>query len=176
MKKSAKITLSAIFSALAAVFMLISYFPYLTYAVPAVSGLFIMAILIETGFGYAFGGYVVSSVLIFLLAEKESAVLYICLFGFYPIVKALLEKINKPVFEWVLKIIIFNVCAVVSYYIVSFVLGISFDDLNTLFKYGIYIFWALCNIAFVLYDIAISRISAFYIGKFHFRIQKIFKK
>ena len=39
MKNTSKITFSAIMSALAVVIMLISYFPYLTYAIPAIAGL-----------------------------------------------------------------------------------------------------------------------------------------
>ena len=47
MKNSKKITFSAIMAALATVIMLVSYFPYLTYAVPAIAGLCIMVVVIE---------------------------------------------------------------------------------------------------------------------------------
>ena len=48
--------------------MLLSYFPYLTYAVPAVAGLFIMAAVIEAGYKWALGAYAAASVLVFLFA------------------------------------------------------------------------------------------------------------
>ncbi len=176
MKKSYKITFSAVFAALSSVFMLIGYFPYLTYAVPAVAGLFVMVVFIEIGTPYALGTFAVSSLLNFLLAEKETAVLFFCLFGFYPILKAYIERLKKPFAEWVIKIAVFNVCAVLSYLAVTFVLGIGFEELNSIFKYGVYVFWLACNVVFVLYDIAISRVAAFYVIRLHQRISGVFKK
>ena len=91
-------------SALAVVFMLLSYFPYLTYAIPAVAGLFIMATVIEINLKWAFLSYLTSAVLVFLFAEFESRLLYIFFLGYYPILKAIIEKIKKPVIEWILKV------------------------------------------------------------------------
>ena len=68
MKKNSKLTLSAMMAALASVFMLLSYFPYLTYAIPALAGLFIMVIVIEIDCKWAIGGYIASAFLVFLLA------------------------------------------------------------------------------------------------------------
>ena len=84
------------------VFMLLSYFPYFTYAVPAITGLLTMMLVIEINVKWAFVAYIAASVLIFIFAEPESKLMYICLFGYYPIVKSLIERINKPVIEWVL--------------------------------------------------------------------------
>ena len=103
MKKTSKITFSAIMSAFAVVIMLISYFPYLTYAVPAVAGLAIMIVVIEINCKWAILSYISAAVLSFLFAESESKLLFIGFFGFYSIVKCIIEKINKPVIEWVIK-------------------------------------------------------------------------
>lgn len=163
-------------AALSCVLMLVSYFPYLTYAVPAVAGLCVMAVLIEAGALYAFLCYVSASVLSFLIAEKEAAFMFICLFGFYPIVKAFIERIRKSVPEWIIKILLFNACAVVSYYAVTLILGVPAEEFAFIGKYGIYIFLALCNVAFVLYDIALSKTAVFYMQKIHGIVKKIFKK
>ncbi len=176
MKKSAKITMSASIAALSVVAMLLSYFPYFTYAVPAFSGLFIMVALIETGAAYALGAYVVSALLALLICEKESAVLYLCLFGFYPVLKAVLEKMRKPVLEWIIKMLALNASIFVSYLIASFAFGISYSDLGELMRYGAIVFVALCNIVFVLYDIAVSRVAMFYMARLHPQINKIFQK
>ena len=82
MKNTGKITLCAIMSALAVVIMLVSYFPYLTYAIPAVAGLCVMVVLIETDYKWAFFCYVTSAVLVFLFAELESKFMYVFFFGF----------------------------------------------------------------------------------------------
>ena len=82
--------------------MLLSYFPYLTYAIPAVAGLFIMAVVIELDVKWAFLSYTSSAVLVFLFAEMESKLMYVFFLGYYPIVKALLERMRKPLIEWII--------------------------------------------------------------------------
>ena len=66
MKNTKKITLCGIFVALSVAIMLVSYFPYLTYSVPAVAGLCIMVIVIEYNWKWAFLGYLASAFLVFL--------------------------------------------------------------------------------------------------------------
>ena len=71
MKKTAKITLCAMMVALVSVFMLTSYFPYLTYSIPAVAGIFIMIAVIETDKKWAFLSYFASSVIVFFLKINQ---------------------------------------------------------------------------------------------------------
>lgn len=163
MKKTKKITFCAMMSALACVFMLTSYFPYLTYAIPAISGLFIMVNVIEFGYKWGFISYFASAFPVFLLAETESKLMYVCFFGFYPIIKAITEKMNKPIFEWIIKFAVFNGGVLAVYLLLSGVFGISLEDFGVLGKYGAYILLALGNAVFVLYDIAVSRMAMFYL-------------
>ncbi len=175
MKRTSKITLCAVCSALSVVFMLLGYFPYLTYAVPAVAGLFVMIPLIEVGTSYAFASYAVSSAIVFLVAEPETKVLYILLLGYYPIVKALIERLRKAPLEWVLKLILFNVTVAATYFALKFLTNIDVEDFGPLGKYGAYVFVVLCNIAFVMYDIAVSRISVLYFSRIRGKIGFFFK-
>ena len=164
MKKTKKITFCAMMAALACVFMLTSYFPYLTYAIPALSGLFIMVNVIEYGYKWGFISYLASAFPVFLLAETESKLMYVCFFGFYPIIKALTEKMRKPILEWVIKFAVFN-CAVLAVYLLfSKVFMIEMEDFGPLGRYGAYILLAFGNIVFVLYDIAVSRMAMFYLS------------
>ncbi len=175
MKKNVKITLCGIASALSVAFMLLSYFPYFTYAVPAVAGLITVMLVIETDVRWAFASYIVSSVLIFLLAEPESKLMYICLFGYYPIVKSLIERINKNVLEWVLKLLVFNVAVIAVYFLFASAFSISLEEFGALGKYGVFIFLWFGNLVFLLYDYTISRLAGTYIYKLHPKIKKIFK-
>lgn len=175
MKKNIKITLSAMIVALSVIFMLLSFFPHLTYAIPAVTGLFMMVLVIEIGCKWAVLAYASASFLIFLLAEPESKLLYICLFGYYPILKSVIEKINKPIFEWVLKLFTFNISVILVYFILSKLFNISLEDFKALGKYGAYIFLIAGNAVFVLYDIAVSRMAAMYYNLLHPRIMKFLK-
>ena len=175
MNATKKVTLSAVMAALAAVIMLVSYFPYLTYAVPAVAGLCIMVIVMEINCKWAVLTYFTAAFLAFLFAEAESKLMFIGFFGFYPIVKCLVEKINKPIIEWLIKVIIFNICVVSVYLLFSKIFMLSFEDMGTLAKYGEIILLVMANVVFVVYDIAVSRISWFYFEKFHAKISRIFK-
>ena len=175
MKNTKKITFCAIMSALAAVVMLVSYFPYFTYAVPAVAGLCIMVVVIEIGCKWAFLSYFSSAFLAFLFAETESKLIYIALFGFYPILKCLIEKIGKPFAEWIIKFLLFNTCVVTMYFVFSELLMLSFEDMGSLAEYGAIILLILGNIVFVIYDIAVSKLACVYLGRFHAKIQKFLK-
>ena len=157
------------------VFMLLSYFPYFTYAVPAITGLLTMMLVIEINVKWAFAAYISASLLVFIFAEPESKLMYICLFGYYPIVKALIERINKPVIEWILKLAVFNVAAIMIYAVFAGMFGVSIDDFSTLGKYGAYIFLGFGNAVFVLYDITVSRISGTYIYRIHPKVKKLLK-
>ncbi len=176
MKQTSKITLCGISAALASVFMLLGYFPYFTYAVPAISGLFMMLPLVEINKKYAFSTYIVSSLIVLISAEPETKVLYILLFGYYPILKAVIEKINRVYIEWLIKISVFNASAAVSYLLLKLLTDIDVDNFGPLGKYGAVIFLILCNIAFVLYDIAISRVSLVFFYRIHPLISKVFRK
>lgn len=162
-------------SALAVVFMLLSYFPYLTYAIPAVAGLFIMITVIEINLKWAFLSYLSSAVLVFLFAEPESRLLYIFFLGYYPILKAIIEKIKKPVIEWILKVLSFNLAVLVVYMIFAKPMGIDFSDFDTFGKYGALIVLSLGNLAFVLYDIAVSRMATVYMWVVRPKFKNILK-
>lgn len=175
MKSSAKITLCALSAALSVVFMLVSYFPYLTYTIPAIAGLFMMVPLAEINYKYSFAAYIVSSVLVFIFAEKEAATLFVFFFGHYPIVKSLLEKIKNVIAEWALKVLVFNVCVVAAYFILSIVFDIHIEELGKLGRYSSYVLLAAANIVFILYDIAVSRVATIYVYRIHPQIKKIIK-
>ena len=175
LKQTFKITFCGIIAALAAVFMLFSYFPYLTYSIPAVSGLMMMILVIELGEKWAFCAFIASSVIVFLTAENESKLMYICFLGYYPILKAIIEKIGKQTLEWILKIVAFNTAIIIVYLIFSNLFGIGTEDFNELGKYGAYIFLGIGNITFIIYDFAISRLAGFYMIKLHPKISQMFK-
>ena len=162
-------------AALAVAFMLLSYFPYLTYAIPAVAGLFIMAVVIEINCKWAFLAYLSSAVLVFISAEPESRLLYIFFLGYYPILKALIEKWRKPTSEWIVKIISFNLAVLLVYWIFAKPMGIDFNDFGPLGKYGALIALGVGNVAFVLYDIAVSRMAMFYMIVVRPKIKRILK-
>lgn len=175
MKKSNKITLCAILAALATVVMMAAYFPYVTYSVPAIAGLFIMAALIETDKKWAFACYLVSVVPIMLFAESEAKFIYICFFGFYPILKCILEKIKNNILCFIVKIICFNGLMAICYLLLKFVTGITFTEADTT-KLILAATVILFNAVFILYDILLAKLASEYLVRIHPFVKKILYK
>ncbi len=175
MKRTNKITLCALMSALAVVIMLIAYFPYLTYAVPAFAGLCIMVVLLELGKKWAVSAYLVSAALSVLLCEPEAMLMYVFLLGYYPILKAVIERLDRPIFEWFIKIILFNVIVVFVYSFIAKLFGVNLSDTNDFGKYTVYIVLIAANFVFVIYDIMFSKMAIFYFYKIQPKLKKFFK-
>lgn len=174
-KTTAVLTLCAIISALTMALMLAAYFPFLTYAVPAVAGALVIIPLVEAGKRYAFASYVVSGALVLLFAEPEAKLMYVCFFGFYPIIKSLFEKIKWIVLEYLLKFAVFNVAVTLVYLVFARLFMIEVDGFGDFGKYSVLIFYVMGNFAFLLYDICLSRICALYMSRLHERVRKILK-
>ena len=175
MNKTKKITLSSLMIALASLFMLTSYFPYLTYSIPAISGLFIMALVIEIDKKWAALSYFASAIIIFFLAEPEAKLIYIAFFGYYPIVKSCLEGLKSMALEYLLKFAVFNAAVILTYTVFAGLIGVSFGEMNEFGKYTSWILLLVANFVFVLYDIALTRVIEFYNYKIHDKVRKSFK-
>lgn len=153
--------------ALASLFMLTSYFPYLTISIPAFAGLFMMVLVIETNYKLSFLAYLASAVIVFLIAEPEAKMLYVLFFGYYPIIKSLLEKIRNRVLEYIAKFSVFNIAVVSAYLLLSALFSFELTELGNFGKYSIIILLLVANFVFIIYDIAVSRVAQFYIIKLH---------
>ena len=79
--------------ALSLMIMFLTAFPYMTYALPAIAGAVLIPVVIELGSKWAWMVYACVSFLSLLIAPSlEAKVMFIAFFGYYPIVKALLER------------------------------------------------------------------------------------
>lgn len=169
------IALCGITAALITAVMTAAYFPFLTYAIPAIAGVLTVVPLVETGKGYALGTYIITAALVMLFAEPEAKLMYVCFFGYYPILKAVFEKIKLRFIEYILKFAVFNGAVTLVYVVFSHIFMIDMDGIGDYGKYGIIALYAVGNIAFVLYDICITRLCALYMYRLHPKIKKIMK-
>lgn len=170
MKKSIRIAFCGIISALISVVMIASLIPDVTLAVPAIAGLFIIPVFAELGVGSAIACFIASSAVSFFVSDKTSWLVFVFLFGYYPILKPFLEKIKSSPLKWLLKAFVFNLAAVTGFLLARLTVGVELK--------GWWLIAALVlgNITFVLYDIAVSRMAALYYIKLHKRISSILKK
>ncbi len=159
--KKAKITaLCGMMSALSVVIMLASsIIPVLMYVLPVVSGYFVWYISELINKKYAIGVYFSTSILsLILLTDKETALAYALFFGFYPIIRFLLNRLPK-VLCFVSKILLFNVCALAVGYIGVAVFGVSADEYTEFGKWTIPILLGMANSMFLLYENTMNKLK-----------------
>ena len=151
--KSGKIAFAAVVSALSVVIMyMASVLPTGKLALCAVASGVMCLVVVKNGIGNALSVYAVVSVIsIILLPDKSIAIGYILFLGNYPVLKALIEKQRKLAKEWLIKITLFIVYAVVLYFGAVFFVP-SFVD----FEYSLPV--VLCAVLLIasVYDVALS--------------------
>lgn len=178
MNKRRKLTLTVcvcgLFAALSVVIILVAHIPTLTYAVPAFAGALNIVIFLEFGPKSAFTVYSAVSVLSFLLCEKEAFLCYVLFFGYYPILKAYIERIKTKSVQWIVKIAEFTIAFAIEIWLGFVLFGIPIDDM----EYGLYgiAFMAVAfEVMFVLYDILLTRVITLYFAKYRVKLRKALK-
>lgn len=173
--KTKKIALSGIISALALVIMALSgVFSVASYSLAGLAGVVLILLVIEAGNRYAVAAYFIVSVLsVLLLPDKETAVLFLLFVGYYPILKALFERIRNRLLEYASKFALFNLAAVSFYWAVTGLLNI--DLLNDgIFSMSLPILLLFANMVFGLYDLALTKIISLYLNNLRPRFYKRF--
>lgn len=168
--KSAKIALGGVFSALCLLLMFMSgVIPFSQYAMPALAGATLAAVCIENGRKAALAVYVSVSLLsLFVVPDREAAVMFAVFFGYYPVLKGILETLKSRLAEYFVKLLIFNLAIVGAYMVLIFVFGIPMpDDLPGEWgKYSAAVLLAAGNVTFIIYDFALSRYITLYVRRF----------
>ena len=136
----------------------------------AIVSLLVVVIVIEMGYSYAWLTYIASAILsVILLPQKSPAIFYACFMGFYPILKSYIERIESGLVRWIIKLIVGNVA-------IGLMLAILLIFIPDEFEGGamLLITYALALAAFVMYDIALSKLITLYFKMIRDRI-KIYK-
>ena len=151
----------------------VAIIPFLTYALPVVASVLITFVVLEIDKKWAFGVYCAVSILGFLLVgDKEVAMMYIAFFGYYPIIKAILESKIPAVAGWILKIVLFNASIAAAYVMMIKLMGVTVDEINEYGMIAVPVLLGMGSLAFIMYDIALSKIIALY----NLKWRKLFKR
>ncbi|MBE6929309.1 MAG: hypothetical protein E7463_03425 [Ruminococcaceae bacterium] len=158
MRQSQRVSTGAIVAALAVVLLYISCMtPTMQLTVVAMAGVLTAAVMIEAGTGLSMMVFAAVSMLsLLILPDKSSGVFYLLFFGHYPVVKYHLERIRRPFLCWMAKMAAGNLCLLGIWLI----LRLFFPE--WVFEYALWIVWAVCNLTFVLFDIALTRLLIYY--------------
>lgn len=169
-RRSAQIALGGIFSALCLLLMFMTgLVPFATYALPALAGAMLVAVVVEIGPKMALLVYISVSILsVFVVPDREAAMMFIAFFGYYPILKEKLELIKTRTLEWLVKLGIFNLMIVGAYAAMTFLFGFPsmIDEMGEFGRYSALILLGFGNIVFLLYDFALTRYISVYIKWF----------
>ena len=177
MKQSSKCAIGGIVAAVSLVLMIsVAIIPFLTYALPAVAGLFIVFVVIEIDKKWAFGVYCTVAILgMLLVPDKEVAVMYLAFFGYYPILKALIEAKLPTAIGWILKVLTFVVTMVISYYLMIKLMGVTIDETEEFGMMAYPILLGTGTVAFIMYDIALTGMLSVYLMKWQKHFKRYFK-
>lgn len=182
MRQSSKIALGGIVAALSVVLMMMTFIPSMTFVLPAAAGVLLMLMVIEVNKSWAFMVFVaVSLISVFVVPDRMAAVMYILFFGYYPVLKALMESKLPRVLEVILKFAVFNAAIIAAYYLLTFVMGTPVLEFDFWAERGlpvvalVAIVLVIANAVFFVYDLALSKLVEAYLGHWRKYFKRIFK-
>ena len=160
-KKCTQIALGGMFSALCLILMFMTgLVPFSTYVMPGLAGIMLIPVMEENGRGPAFMVYITVAVLsVFIVPDREAALMFIVLFGYYPIVKCSMDALRPKLLSVLCKALLFNGMVVGGYYAVTVLLGIPdiLGDTGEFGKYTVLILLGAGNVVFAGYDFLLRR-------------------
>lgn len=169
---------------LSVIIMLPTVLDMMSMALPAIAGLITLFCIIELGKKWAFGVFLATSFLgTILLPNKEAIVYYIAFFGYYPILKALIESKNmNRVLEYILKLVVFNASFVLAFWFLSKIMGVPISEILEIDQskwwssYVIPAFIVVGNLFFFIYDVLfLRRYATVYIRLWQKKFRKLFR-
>lgn len=160
------------------ILFLANVFPTLSYTLPALAGALLLILVKEADKKWSFMVYLsVSTLSLILISNKEAAILYIFFFGYYVILKDIIENIIENRFssfvKWIFKFAVFNISIFLAFIILIYIFAIPDGDLQ---EYGKYAMLALGNITFIVYDYTLSTLAVVYDKRWKSKLRKYFKK
>ena len=158
---SFNIAYCGIIVAFSVIIMFAALIPSMTYVLPAFSGMCIWTVSEQISRKWGLLSFAASAVLCFvLIPEIEADLYYAFLFGYYPIIKELVEKIRPKILAFLAKFIIFNVMVVIAFWILSHIMNLDviIEGLESFGEAAIYVFWGAANVVFLIYDFALGQI------------------
>ncbi len=182
-KRTKKLTASAVLSAMGVAIMLLGgLVETLDLSMAALASFLCVFAVIELGGAYPWAIFAVTSILsLVLMPYSMTGWFYLLFFGYYAIIKEKVEKLNS-VISWVLKFIVFNAALALGVIVAmlmflpagatlldTFIYVFGFEESGIWIAVGMY---ALINVVFLIYDIAVTKLITVYIyrlrGRFKF--------
>ena len=108
--------------------------------------------VLNVAYGYktAIIHYIAVTVLSLLfVANKAVAILYVVIFGNYPVIRFFADGIKNFALKNIIKFVVFNIYIIVLYLIATYIISV---EISQIFKYSIWVLWIGMLGLLYLYD------------------------
>ncbi len=158
--KSSKLAIGGISVALSLVILyLTNIIPINTLAILTIVSSIIPITIIKTDIKTAIMVYIITSICSFMFLPITYSIMYIAIFGIYGIIKCFIERLHNTSLEILLKLVFFNIILAIVYFALPSILG------NI--KISILLMFIGANIAFLVYDYALTIVITYFLAKFN---------
>ena len=108
------------------------------------------------------------------IVAKDAALLYLLLFGLYPLLQFTFERIKLRPIRILVKLVYFNCSAILATWLAWIVFSIPFieSDATVWIIVGMLV---LGNLVFLFYDLALYKFAYLYDVKYSAKFRKLFK-
>ena len=174
MRQSKKIAIGAMAVALGvAVMALGALIDTVDLTVAAIASLLMTFLYIEIGAPYTWFCWLATSLIAALLFPASLVWLeYLLIFGIYPLIKALIERLPRLLW-WPVRLAFLNAMLLLVTLLAAKIFGVPFFEREeTWYKIALF---AVANVAFVAYDLFITFMVRIYFAKFRDKIKKFLK-
>lgn len=158
--KSSKLAIGGISVALSLVILyLTNIIPINTLAILTIVSSIIPITIIKTDIKTAIMVYIITSICSFMFLPITYSIMYIAIFGIYGIIKCFIERLHNTSLEILLKLVFFNIILAIVYFALPSILA------NI--KISILLMFIGVNIAFLVYDYALTIVITYFLAKFN---------
>ena len=148
-----------------ALMLLGAVIPIAMFIAPAVAGFLIATVCVECGMQMALTAYAAVSLLALLFVpDKEVALIFTVLLGYYPLAKPKFERIRPALLRCVCKLLLCNGAVLAMYGLIYLLvpMGSISQELRTTAMAATLVTLAMGNVAFLLYDRALHNMLMMY--------------
>ena len=178
-QKSWGMAYCGIVTALCVALMLLgAVIPIAMFIAPALAGFLIATVCVECGRTMALTAYAAVSLLALLFVpDKEVALIFVFLLGYYPLAKPRFDRIRPAVLRWAAKLALCNGAILAMYGLILLLVpaGSIAQELKTTALVVSLSTLAMGNAAFLLYDRAIHNLLQVYRLVWQPRLHKLLK-
>ena len=160
-RKSYRVALGGIVAGLCLMTMFLTgVFPVFYIAAPMAAGILLMILVEEVSTSWALLTYLAVSLLSLVVTyDKEASLMFIMFFGYYPLLRPYGMQFKNKLLRILWRFLLFNGFLVLDYWMTVYVLGLpTFDDEKAWMLAALAL---LANFVFLMYDIALGRMSPF---------------